>query len=175
MNTALPKNTIKGLQAMNAGKPLAGKTKADAVEILQRYLSDETSLQIADSLGITRQALSAWLINTAEDEWIAAQIARAAARKDKADDAMDCATDGLELARAREQLKSAQWDLEKLFRRIYGDKIQVDHTVTLDTSDALGAASDLVRRLRKRKERVIDATDAVQHDIPDASSETHDA
>ena len=154
-NAQKPRNWEKGLAVMNQGKPLQGKNKAFAVEVLQRYLSDESTKEIAASLNITRQALGAWLLQIAEDEWVAAQVARAVARKEKADEDMEVAADGLALARAREQLKSAQWDLEKLFRRLYGDKVQIEHGINLDTLDVLASASELLSQVRRRPERVV--------------------
>jgi hypothetical protein len=92
--------------------------KAD--DVLERYLAGETSPQIAKSLGVTKQALSHWLITNAEGEWKSAQLVRALTRKDEAEDLMDKAATPLDLARAREQLRGAQWDLERVCRRIYG-------------------------------------------------------
>lgn len=91
--------------------------------ILQRYLSDESTKDIAASYGITRQALGQFLLKTAEDEWRTAQVARAIARKEAAEDELEDAQktpDALSLARTREKLKAAQWDLERVCRRIYG-------------------------------------------------------
>ena len=73
------------------------------------------------------------------------------------------AEDALSLARAREVLRSAQWELTALDPD-YKPKQQVDHTVTLDTSDALGAASDLVRSIRKRRERLVNAPQDIVSD-----------
>jgi len=93
---------------------------ADPKTILQRYLSDESTKDIAASYGITRQALGQFLLKHAEEEWKDAQVARALARKEQAEDEIERAGDALSLARARELLKAAQWDLERVCRRIYG-------------------------------------------------------
>lgn len=113
-------------------KPLSiqnmGKLKdVDPHTILQRYLSNETTHVIAADYGVTRQALSFFLLGHAEAQWKEAQVARALARKEKAEDDIELAADPLALARARESLKAAQWDLERVCRRIYGDKLQVEH------------------------------------------------
>lgn len=120
---------------------LANKLKdADPKAILIRYLSDETTEQIAKDYGVTRQALGQFLYKTAEAEWKEAQVARAIARKDSAEDALNAERErinaveydngdqakgeaALSLARTRAlelALKSAQWDLERVCRRIYG-------------------------------------------------------
>lgn len=120
--------------------PTGTLATADPRSILQRYLSDESTKEIAASYGVTRQALGQFLYKTAEVEWKEAQVARALARKEAAEDALiaeqarvnaveydngDQAKGeaALSLARTRTlelALKSAQWDLERVCRRIYG-------------------------------------------------------
>ena len=41
------------------------------------------------------------------------------------EDELDSATDALSLARAREQLRGAQWELERVLNRIYAQKQEV--------------------------------------------------
>lgn len=97
--------------------------EADPKQILARYLSDESTQDIAASYGVTRQALGQFLLKNAEDEWKDAQVARALARKEKAEDDLESAEktpDMLSLSRVRERLKAAQWELERVCRRIYG-------------------------------------------------------
>lgn len=105
-------------------------TGVDPKEILKRYLSDETTLDIAGSYSVTRQALSKFLLKHAEEDWKEAQVARAIARKEKAEDDLELAQDPLALAKARELLKAAQWDLERTCRRIYGEDKQTVQVVT---------------------------------------------
>jgi hypothetical protein len=96
--------------------------EANPMVILQRYLSDESTSVIASDYGVTRQALGQFLLKHAEEEWKEAQVARAIARKEKAEDDLETAADPLALAKARELLKAAQWDLERVCRRIYGEE-----------------------------------------------------
>jgi hypothetical protein len=123
--------------------------------ILQRYLSDETTKEIAASYGVTRQALGQYLLKVAESEWKEAQVARALARKESAEDDLEDAEktpDMLSLSRARERLKAAQWDLERVCRRIYGQ-------------DAPPQGVNAVQiNINLRRE---DATNAVQHEAID--------
>jgi hypothetical protein len=121
----------------------------DPRKILLRYLSDESTEVIAKDYGVTRQSLGQYLLKHAEEEWKGAQVARALARKEKAEDDMANAADPLQLAKARELLKSAQWDLERVCKRIYG----IDHNLNLNVS-----IGDLGDRLRRARERVIDVT-----------------
>ena len=99
---------------------LAPLSKVDPKVVLDRYLAGETGPQIAASLNVTKQALSYWLINHAEAEWKSAQFVKAFNTKEQAEELMSSATNALDLARARELLRSAQWDLERVCRRIYG-------------------------------------------------------
>jgi hypothetical protein len=105
----------------------------DPKTILARYLSDESTKDIAASYGVTRQALSKHLLLHAEQEWKDAQVSRAIARKESAEDDLDeirakiATADREERERlsltvvlARERLKSAQWELERVSKRIYG-------------------------------------------------------
>jgi len=121
----------------------------DPVEILERYMSDESTGDIAGFYGITRQALSQYMLRHAEDAWKEVQAARAIARKEAAEDEIETAQDPLQLAKAREKLKAAQWDLERICRRIYGQ----DHNLNVNLN-----FSDLGDRLRRARERVIDVT-----------------
>ena len=97
--------------------PLKG---ADPQEVLDRILKEESTKEIAASYGVTRSALNYWLIQNCDAEWKAAQYIRAAKRKEDAEDELETAADPLTLARARERLRAAQWDLERVCRRIYG-------------------------------------------------------
>ena len=99
---------------------LAPLKNVDPKDVLDRYLAGETGPQIAQSLGVTKQALSHWLSNTAETEWKSAQFVKAWNLKEEADELVKKADNPLDLARAREMLRSAQWDLERVCRRIYG-------------------------------------------------------
>lgn len=130
-------------QASTSIAKLAGE---NPMTILQRYLSDESTSVIAADYGVTRQALGQYLLRHAEEDWKEAQVARAIARKEKAEDGIESANDPLELAKARELLKAAQWDLERVCKRIYGQDQNINVNVTVDRGE----------RLRRAWERVID-------------------
>ena len=92
----------------------------DPKDILQRYLNEESGPEIAKSYGVTRAALSLHMLKHAEEQWKDAQVVKAIRRKENAEDLLETAENALELTRAREQLRAAQWDLERVCRRIYG-------------------------------------------------------
>lgn len=103
---------------------------ANPQEILLRYLSDESTKDIAAAYGVTRQALGKHLLKHAEEDWKEAQVARAIARKEAAEDALEKAADPLALAKARELFKAATWDLERVCRRIYGEDKNTEQAAT---------------------------------------------
>lgn len=126
-----------GKLAMMQGQ-IAPLKNADPKEILERYLAEQSTKDIAKEFGVTRSALNQWLLKTAEADWKEAQVLRALKRKEDAEDAIDTAPDALSLARARESLKAAQWDLERVFRRIYGSDIPIDQASRVSITLNLG-------------------------------------
>jgi predicted DNA-binding protein YlxM (UPF0122 family) len=122
--------------------------------ILQRYLSDESTKDIAKSYGVTRQALGQHLLKHAEAEWKEAQVARAISRKESAEDALDEISAKIEgadkeerdrltltVSLARERLKAAQWDLERVCRRIYGQDVTPDQLGRVSITLNIGGES----------------------------------
>ena len=86
----------------------------DPHEVIERYMTEATTSQIAGQYGLSRKALTRWLRELVPDKWKQAQILRALCRKEDADEGMINACDALSLARARESLRSAQFDLQAL-------------------------------------------------------------
>ena len=129
-------------------------TGIDPHDLLKRYLTDESTADIAASHHVSRQALSKYLLKHAEADWKEAQVARAIARKEAAEDSMEVAQDPLALARARELLKAAQWDLERVCRRIYGEEHAQVNVITpvLNIVVASRDANDLRDSVRQMGE-----------------------
>lgn len=123
---------------------LAPLKDVDPEAVLDRYLAGETGPEIALSLGVTKQALSHWLISTADQQWRSAQLVKALSRKDEAETLMDRADTPLDLARAREQLRGAQWDLERVCRRIYGQDAPPASVVPVQININMGASQPQV-------------------------------
>jgi hypothetical protein len=99
---------------------LAPLKDVDPKDVLERYLAEETGPQIAASYGVTKAALSYFMLKHAEEQWKEAQVVKALTRKEDAETKLETASNALDLARARELLRAAQWDLERVCRRIYG-------------------------------------------------------
>ena len=121
-------------------------------EVLDRYLTDEKTSTIAASYGVSRSRLHQWLLEHAEEHWKKAQIARAVTALEAAKDGLEDAGDPLELARAREQLRGAQWELERLFSRLFGQKqeltVSVQPVLTINTSaPGLNDAAHIPQRI----------------------------
>ena len=102
----------------------------DPKAVIEQYLTEATTSHIARKYGISRKAMVKWLRETVPAEWKQAQIVRAFCRKDDADESLEAAADPLSLARARELLRSGQWDLERLDAANYGPKQEITHQVT---------------------------------------------
>jgi len=113
-------------------------------EVLKRYLSEETTSKIAQSYGVTRKSLVAWLRDVAPDEWRRVQLIRAHDRKEMGNEGLEEASDAISLARSREIVRSAQWELQALDVD-YQPKQHVEHSGTILVSHALADISQ--RRL----------------------------
>ncbi len=137
----------RGAMITNSGKsPIASlpedQRKALLDSVLDRALNGERQVDIARELGVHQTTLSAALLKYVEDDWKTVQVARAVCALDKFEDEIDQAQDMLALNRARERLKSAQWQLERLHRRLFGEQqnqghnaVQINIGITRTESD----------------------------------------
>lgn len=98
----------------------------DPQKILSEVLQGKRTHDIAEELGVSREKLVYHLTTRAPEEWKASQLLRDIKRKEEAEDSIDNAKDMLELQKAQAKLKSAQWSLERVCRRIYGDDAPKD-------------------------------------------------
>jgi hypothetical protein len=87
---------------------------------IQRYLDGERIEDIAPTYGLSAKRLYAYLTEHAEAEWKSAQVGASLERLEEAKTEMNAATTMQDVARAREKARLAQWDLERVCRRIYG-------------------------------------------------------
>lgn len=136
----------KGIKRTYQHKPVSPKADLgtwvipedlDPYEVLDRYLAESTTSNIAAQYGLSRKALVKWLRTTLPEAWHQVQIVRALCRKDDGDEGIEGAADALSLARAREMLKSGQWDLERLDSKNYGIKQEVTHELGQSFTAAL--------------------------------------
>lgn len=88
--------------------------------VIARVINDEKLADIAKDLGLSRSALNMALLEYSQEDWQKAQVARAVTELEQAQDERESAPDMLTLVRARDREKSAQWKLERLMRRLFG-------------------------------------------------------
>ena len=93
-----------------------------ASQVLDRYMAGEQVADMASEYETSDVTIYALLLREHEADWKDIQEARALARLERANNACRTAPDALSLARAREELRSAQWELERLCRRLYGEE-----------------------------------------------------
>lgn len=112
---------------------------------------------------VPSNAAAVALLKSNEEAFRESVLAEALQRKATADAIIASATDPLELARGREMLKSAQWDMEKVCRRVWGNEMQVNVSGPgLDLGERLRVAEEMRReRLARARERVFDPAEVV--------------
>lgn len=96
-----------------------------ANSVLDRYINGEQVAKIAPDYKVSDVTIYALLLREHQDAWKDIQTARALARLEKNQDELAVCDDALSLARAREGVRSAQWELERLLHRLYGQKQEV--------------------------------------------------
>ena len=157
--------------------PETGKVQAipdglDYKEVLARYLSEDTTSHIAQSYGVSRKSLTAWLRQVAPKEWKQVQIIRAHDQKEQGNEALQdesLTPDALSLARARELVRSAQWDLSALDDD-YRPKLAVESKQVSDpaTQELANAAIELLQRF---KEKVVNPVPVLENNAPVSDSD----
>lgn len=95
-----------------------------AAQVLDRYIAGEQVAEMAEEYETSDVTLYALLLREHESDWKDIQEARALARLERSQHALRTAPDALSLARSREEVRSAQWELERLCRRLYGEDKQ---------------------------------------------------
>lgn len=123
--------------------------------VIARYIHGEQVAEIAKDYDTSDVTIYALLLRDHEETWADVQRARAMARFERSLTDIAVAADALSLGRARELHKSAQFELERLLNRLYGQQTHVTMEITGDLGD----------RLRRSKERVI------EHDAPQQSGQ----
>ena len=113
-----------------------------AATVLEAYSNGQQVAEIAPQFGVSDVTIYALLLRDHQDTWKDVQTARALARLERSTAELDSAPDALSLARARETLRGAQWELERLLNRLYGPKQEVTHTGTVTVTHALQAISE---------------------------------
>lgn len=158
---------MQGRQVSVAKRPLknlpAERRAQIALEVLQAYEQGEEVADLAPSYGVSDVTLYALLIRDHEDAWKNAQVSRALAKKatahkdleelrlqlrDKNQEGTETPHDALSLARIKEQVKlaevqckRAEWELERVYRRVYGQDQQAEAGGRVSITLNIGAQS----------------------------------
>lgn len=129
-------------------------------EVLTAYAMGKQVRELAPAYGVSDVTLYALLLREQPEQWKAVQTARALARLEHYQHEMQTADDQISLARARELVRAAQFELERLLAKFYGPKQEVTHHHRGDLEAAIQAAERRERaRLIESTAEVVDATE----------------
>lgn len=84
-----------------------------------------TLTEIAEGLGVTPQAISAFLLSNVPEEYRALQERGLIARIVEADQKLENASSHLEVARTREIAKFRRWDAERRLKHLFGPSQEI--------------------------------------------------
>lgn len=132
----------------NTKGALAGITPES---ILDRYCAGEEISQIAKTLGVTPQAVNKMILANAPDQWQEHQAARALADLQDADLSLERAETMVDVARASARLRSHQWKLERVLRRIYGTDIPANLQAAITINIGINRDNGAVLRVDPTK------------------------
>lgn len=90
--------------------------------VMQRYEHDDTIADLAREQGCSTTTLYRRLLRECPEEWRAVQSARAVKQLEAAKESLEGAKDNVEVNRAGKQIQTAQWELERLHARLYGQQ-----------------------------------------------------
>ena len=136
----------------DSGQVQAIPPDLDPNEVLRLYFTEETTSNIAKKFGVRRKSLVAWLRQVAPEQWKAVQLVRAHDRKEQGNEQLEDANDALSLARAREIVRSAQWELQALdedYRPRQAISVETQPLNKVDV-ELLGSAQELLRLFKAR-------------------------
>ena len=133
----------------------------DPDKLIQQYLSEATTSQIAKQYGVSRKALTKWIREQRPKEWKQAQIVKALVLKEDSEEGILTASDALSLARNREALKAAHFDLTSLdqdYQPKQQVEVQINHHVLVEHGLAESALTlfESMRGLEQKQTLTID-------------------
>ena len=121
----------------------------DPKPFLQQLYAGKSLRDIATQIGVSRQAVHAWMLRESNDTYHEAITAALVARVVEADEKLDTAADAVDIARAREQARFARMDLERRRPGLYGQRpstaIQVNSSGDLQVNVVSYATHDAVQ------------------------------
>jgi transcriptional regulator with XRE-family HTH domain len=121
----------------------------DPTPILARLQAGESLQDIAQSIGVSRQAIHAWMLREDASQFYDVITMGLASRVADADERLDAAPTMLDIARAREQARYARMDLERRRPNLYGVRQQLQVDIGPDLGDMLRSAARRVATYRQ--------------------------
>ena len=102
-------------------KNLAVERRSEiADEILDKYRAGQEIKTLAPTYGLSHTSAYELLLKTREEDYRAAQAARSLARLETARNDLEKAVDPIQISRAEKLVRTYQWELERVARRLYG-------------------------------------------------------
>jgi PP-loop superfamily ATP-utilizing enzyme len=122
-------------------------SKIDPEPFLAKLCEGRSTTEIAKELGVSHQAIQAWMLRETGERYHEAITAALVHRVAEADQELKEAQDAVAIARARERARFARMDLERRRPGLYGQRTQVTHEVGPDLGDLLRDAKARVSRI----------------------------
>ncbi len=132
----VPAGTVNSLAEIHADDVLANLC-GDCRPLLDALARGESVPELAARIGSWGTKIYAYLVEYAPAEWAKFSAGRALERLNKADDALEDATEQVEVSRLSQISRNAQWQLERMAPRLYaakGESGGVTINVVLDPS-----------------------------------------
>ena len=136
----------------------------DPKPLLEMIYSGKSLQDIASSIGVSKQAIHAWMLRESSEKYHEAITAALVARVAEADERLAAATDAVDVARAREQARFFRMDLERRRPALYGQRQQITHEVGADLGEMLRNANRRVLQKPSADGDIIDVTSTA--DVP---------
>ena len=107
--------------------------------IMDRHANGETLTSLAHKAQIDINTINAWskLNSTNSERFLQARLSCAVAA---ANQSIDIADTELDPSRANVRMRARQWLASRYNRDMFGDNVQVNHTVSIDLKGAMEAA-----------------------------------
>lgn len=140
-----PTGRPKGSKAIKKYVRTAPEQKYELVtQALERYQAGELLESVAKDMNVSRATLYGWMLNEVPEQYKDIQKNALITRLAETYEKIEVAEDQLDLARARELRRAAQWDAERRLARLFAPKQEVSLDITHAIGDRLIAARSRV-------------------------------
>lgn len=129
------------------------RLREQAIEyILYRAMQGDKLEDVAKDVRMSAPTLHRTLYKYAEDEWKEVQVSRMQAKYDAALESFEKSEGILEITRTKELVKSLQWQLERLNRRLYGADTPKDAVGRITINLNMGEPSGPVVSVQEQRD-----------------------